>query len=140
MRARQELVVPETAKAMVWCGEHLCVGFKKEYNLIDIRCRSLAPPTTPSYSLNDKILIIMIIILIFGGGYRTGAMRDLFPTGRNSSPLITSLPNQQLLLARDSNHPPPYTHTHTHTLFQHSPSQIPLLTAVCACVWQCVAL
>jgi hypothetical protein len=109
--ARQELVVPETAKAMVWCGEHLCVGFKKEYNLIDIRCRSLAPPTTPSYSPYDKSIIL---IIIFGGVYRTGAMRDLFPTGRNSSPLITSLPNQQLLLARDSNHPP-YTHTHMHT-------------------------
>jgi hypothetical protein len=36
-RRPQELVVPETAKAMMWCGEHLCVGFKKQYNLIDIR-------------------------------------------------------------------------------------------------------
>ena len=119
MRARQELVVPETAKAMVWCGEHLCVGFKKEYNLIDIRCRSLAPPTTPSYSPYDKIILIMVIIMIiiiFGGGvYRTGAMRDLFPTGRNSSPLITSLPNQQLLLARDSNHPPTRTRARART-------------------------
>jgi len=65
----RELIVPETAKAMVWCGDHICVGFKKEYNFIDIR---------------------------------TGSLREVFPTGKNNSPLITPLPNQQLLLTRDN--------------------------------------
>jgi len=32
----QELAVPDKARAIVWCGDRLCVGFAKEYNMISI--------------------------------------------------------------------------------------------------------
>lgn len=90
----QELVVPETAKAMVWCGDSLCVGFKKEYNLIDARYLSF---------LISHFAFQTYIPATFHVSFcRTGAIRELFPTGKNNCPLITALPNQQLLLARDS--------------------------------------
>jgi hypothetical protein len=65
----KELAVPEPARAVEWCGESLCVGFRKEYNTIDIR---------------------------------TGTMREIFPTGRSGTPLITQLPKHQILLLRDN--------------------------------------
>ncbi len=34
---KKELVVPELIKEMVWCGDNLCVGYKREYNMIDTR-------------------------------------------------------------------------------------------------------
>eukprot|EP01120_Amphizonella_sp_Union-15-10_P015169 TRINITY_DN7730_c0_g1_i1.p1 TRINITY_DN7730_c0_g1~~TRINITY_DN7730_c0_g1_i1.p1 ORF type:complete len:877 (+),score=183.62 TRINITY_DN7730_c0_g1_i1:97-2727(+) len=34
----KELSIPDQVKSLVWCGSYsLCVGFKKEYNLIDIQ-------------------------------------------------------------------------------------------------------
>jgi hypothetical protein len=46
------------------------------------------------------MMMMMMPIIFFA--LRSGLMRDIFPTGKSSSPLITALPNQQLLLARDS--------------------------------------
>ncbi len=61
--------MPDTAKSVVWCGDLLCIGFKKEYNLIHSQ---------------------------------TGARTELFPTGKSGIPIATLLPNEQVLLGRDS--------------------------------------
>mmetsp|Transcript_7714 Transcript_7714/g.10647 ORF Transcript_7714/g.10647 Transcript_7714/m.10647 type:complete len:888 (-) Transcript_7714:2-2665(-) len=65
----RELALPDSAKTLVWCGDSVCVGFKKEYNLINVQ---------------------------------TGAMTELFPTGRNQTPLACLIPGQQVLLDRDT--------------------------------------
>ena len=64
----QELAVPDKARAVAWCGDRLCVGFTKEYNLISIN---------------------------------SGIMTDIFPN-KGVRPIATKLPNNELLLCRDS--------------------------------------
>jgi hypothetical protein len=54
---------------LVWCGDSICIGFRREYNLIHVQ---------------------------------TGAMTELFPTGRGGTPIATLLPNEQILLGRDN--------------------------------------
>lgn len=65
----KELSLPDSAKTLVWCGDSLCIGFKREYTLINVK---------------------------------TGAMTELFPVGKTGNPLVTLLPNEQILLSRDS--------------------------------------
>ena len=64
----KELAVPDKARSIVWCGDRLCVGFTKEYNMI---------------SMNS------------------GIMTDIFPN-KGLRPIATKLPNNELLLCRDS--------------------------------------
>eukprot|EP01125_Pyxidicula_operculata_P017175 TRINITY_DN5996_c0_g1_i2.p1 TRINITY_DN5996_c0_g1~~TRINITY_DN5996_c0_g1_i2.p1 ORF type:complete len:900 (-),score=202.10 TRINITY_DN5996_c0_g1_i2:552-3251(-) len=33
---KKELSVPDTVRTCVWCGNSLCIGFKREYNLVDV--------------------------------------------------------------------------------------------------------
>ena len=40
---QQELVLPDAAKSLNWSGDKLCVGFKKEYSLIDVLKPSAMP-------------------------------------------------------------------------------------------------
>jgi hypothetical protein len=65
----KELQIPDSVKTVSWCGRSLCVGFKSEYNLIDVA---------------------------------SGAMTDLFTTGKSNNPISNVLPGEQLLLSRDS--------------------------------------
>ncbi|KJE91752.1 vesicle fusion protein, variant [Capsaspora owczarzaki ATCC 30864] len=64
----KELNTPDVARAVAWCEHSLCVGFKKEYNLIHID---------------------------------SGALTDLFPTGKSGEPLIARVSNKELLLQKD---------------------------------------
>ena len=64
----QELAVPDKARTIVWCGDRLCVGFAKEYNMISIN---------------------------------SGIMTDIFPC-KGQRPIATRLPNNEILLCRDS--------------------------------------
>ncbi|KAL6054782.1 Vam6/Vps39-like protein [Balamuthia mandrillaris] len=65
----KELSLPDHVKTVVWCDYNLCVGYKRDYNLINVR---------------------------------TGATKDLFSPGKANHPIITSLPNKQLILAKDN--------------------------------------
>lgn len=71
----KELAIPDVAKSLIWCGDSICIGFKREYNFIHVQ---------------------------------TGAMSELFPTGKGG-PLSTHLPNEQILLSRDSKCSPYYS-------------------------------
>lgn len=62
------LDVPDVAKTVAFCGQSLCIGFKRKYNMLDIQ---------------------------------SGQYQPLFETGK-SDPLCTVLPEDQLLLGRDS--------------------------------------
>jgi hypothetical protein len=69
-------------RVVAWCGDRLCVGFAKEYNML---------------SLNS------------------GLMTDIFPN-KGTRPIATKLPNNELLLCRDSMQAPqPPTPSHTQT-------------------------
>ena len=70
IRYNLELAIPDIARTLVWCGDSICIGFRREYNLIHVQ---------------------------------TGAMTELFPTGKSGTPIATLLPNEQILLGRDSN-------------------------------------
>jgi hypothetical protein len=39
---KKELAIPDTPKVIVWCGPNLCLGFKKEYNLIHVHNSSMS--------------------------------------------------------------------------------------------------
>eukprot|EP01114_Cavostelium_apophysatum_P004200 TRINITY_DN1437_c0_g2_i2.p1 TRINITY_DN1437_c0_g2~~TRINITY_DN1437_c0_g2_i2.p1 ORF type:complete len:873 (+),score=238.27 TRINITY_DN1437_c0_g2_i2:146-2764(+) len=65
----KELAIPDTARTLVWCGDSICIGFRREYNMINVS---------------------------------TGAMSELFPTGKGGTPIATLLPNDQILLGRDN--------------------------------------
>jgi len=31
-----QLVIPDVAHALVWCDEYICIGFRREYNMVHI--------------------------------------------------------------------------------------------------------
>ena len=71
----KELVLPDTAKSVVWCNDSLCIGWKKEYNLIHVQTggRTELFPTGKSASPlacvlpNDQLLLSRDNISIFIG-------------------------------------------------------------------------
>ena len=67
--AVRELPVPERVRCIAWCGDALCLGFRREYVMLNIA---------------------------------TGAMSEVFPTGRAEAPSALPLPPGELLLTRDA--------------------------------------
>ena len=65
----RDLAVPERVQCVGWAGDGLCLGFKREYVMLNIA---------------------------------TGAMGEVFPTGRAGSPAAMALPPDELLLVRDA--------------------------------------
>jgi hypothetical protein len=64
---QMELQLPDSAKSVNWSGDMLCVGFKREYSLVD---PSGAPPkslfatgerqlTTCGVSLPDELIVLI---------------------------------------------------------------------------------
>jgi len=67
---QQELVLPDAAKSINWSGDKLCVGFKKEYSLIDVAQKTGAIPqklfdtgvsqqTTLGLSLPNETIVVL---------------------------------------------------------------------------------
>jgi hypothetical protein len=67
--AVRELPIPERVRCIAWCGDALCLGFRREYVMLNIA---------------------------------TGAMSEVFPTGRAGAPSALPLPPGELLLTRDA--------------------------------------
>jgi hypothetical protein len=67
--AVRDLPVPESVKCIAWCGDALCLGFRREYVMLNIA---------------------------------SGAMSEVFPTGRAGAPSALPLPPGELLLTRDA--------------------------------------
>ena len=65
----RDLAVPERVQCVGWAGDGLCLGFKREYVMLNIA---------------------------------TGALSEVFPTGRAGSPSAMALPPDELLLTRDA--------------------------------------
>ena len=65
----RDLAVPERVQSVGWAGDGLCLGFKREYVMLNIA---------------------------------TGAMGEVFPTGRAGTPAAMALPPDELLLVRDA--------------------------------------
>lgn len=61
--------VPDTVKSMSWCGENVCLGYRREYVILNIT---------------------------------SGALTEVFPSGRIAPPLVVSLPSGELLLGKDN--------------------------------------
>ena len=61
--------MPDVPRSLAWAGPRVCLGYKKEYVMLDVR---------------------------------SGATQDLFETGRSGTPIVTAMPNQQLLLNKDN--------------------------------------
>eukprot|EP01128_Nolandella_sp_AFSM9_P012212 TRINITY_DN9057_c0_g1_i1.p1 TRINITY_DN9057_c0_g1~~TRINITY_DN9057_c0_g1_i1.p1 ORF type:complete len:920 (-),score=186.09 TRINITY_DN9057_c0_g1_i1:146-2812(-) len=66
--------IPEAVKTCVWCGQALCIGFKREYNLIDINNGGMTElfPTGKSNPLvavmpNEQLLLGRDDISVFLG-------------------------------------------------------------------------
>jgi tetratricopeptide (TPR) repeat protein len=64
-----ERTTPDVAKSLAWAGPRLCVGYRKEYVMMDVK---------------------------------TGALQDMFETGKSGTPIGTVMPNQQLLLNKEN--------------------------------------
>jgi Vam6/Vps39-like protein vacuolar protein sorting-associated protein 39 len=68
----KELSIPDSVKVICWAGKSLCVGFKNEYNMIDVATGNFSPvqglkPGAPLlYPLpNKQILINMDAVTVF---------------------------------------------------------------------------
>lgn len=68
----KELSIPDSVKVICWAGKSLCVGFKSEYNMIDVSTGNFSPvqglkPGAPLlYPLpNKQILINMDAVTVF---------------------------------------------------------------------------
>lgn len=70
----QELTLPDNAKSINWCGENICIGFKREYSLVDLK--STSPPkklfntgasqqTTLGCSLPNEIVVAINSMCVF---------------------------------------------------------------------------
>ncbi len=64
-----ERATPDVARSLAWAGPRVCVGYRKEYVMMDVR---------------------------------TGALQDMFETGKSGTPIGTVMPNQQLLLNKEN--------------------------------------
>eukprot|EP01130_Rhizamoeba_saxonica_P008537 TRINITY_DN3456_c0_g1_i2.p1 TRINITY_DN3456_c0_g1~~TRINITY_DN3456_c0_g1_i2.p1 ORF type:complete len:767 (-),score=140.41 TRINITY_DN3456_c0_g1_i2:83-2383(-) len=88
------LSIPDTPKSLIWCGAKLCVGYKREYNLIDVQTGSmieLFPTRTPLASplTEDQILLQKNNISLFIG--HDGKPTRRFGLTWSDSPLALSV-------------------------------------------------
>lgn len=84
-----DLTVSDVPRAVGWCRETLCLGFKGEYSLLKVTF-SLSLP------LNIEHESIALLFLQLDG-----EQRDLFPTGKQAEPLVSSMSEDRFVLGRD---------------------------------------
>jgi len=105
----QEYNIPDRVLTMEWVGtQNLCLGLNSEYSLMDCETSVITPlfsPTSPSIqgalgSTLESTLNTTLNTLNNFGSIATGGLMGF--GSKPGKPLITRLPNNEILLGKES--------------------------------------
>jgi hypothetical protein len=89
--ASQELNIPDRIKAMAWVGPtKICLGFSGEYALMDVETKVLTELFAPSGPPDGS-----------GPMSTLNSLYNMSIGSRGGKPLVTKIPNNEMLLAKD---------------------------------------